>query len=388
MRRLSVFVSSTCYDLKHVREELAGCIRKLGHEPILSEQGSFPVDPTATTIENCIDAVNAEADILVLVVGKRYGSTVPAGKSITNLEYEAARIKGIPIYVFIDQEVTTLLPIYEQNPGVALQDVDDPEGLFAFVRTLRSRHQMWCFPFTTVASICETLSAQFSILFSSSLVLRRRLRDPETDWMRRLSPRLAFLVTSQGQAWESRFLLEALKESLESRRSKRWLLKHDVAFAAITAAGDDAGSIAKWISSKLNEVQLMVGVLDRLFSRAIQDAMKEPGVPADPYELFLSAESIGSAYEALLDIAGSIVLTQLPEDLVDARDFLKGAIESLLDDLESYVPESLRSIDEALIRIAAGERGIVLHLTCTFSNYFGERESEHEAILEKLRRML
>ena len=33
-----VFVSSTCYDLKYIRENLKYFIRSLGYEPVLSEE--------------------------------------------------------------------------------------------------------------------------------------------------------------------------------------------------------------------------------------------------------------------------------------------------------------------------------------------------------------
>ena len=97
----SVFVSSTCYDLGQVRSDLAGFVQSIGLEPVLSEFSSFPVDPDENTVTNCMRVVDDVADIFVLIVGSRFGSTTSAGTSITNAEYLRARMKNIPIYVFV-----------------------------------------------------------------------------------------------------------------------------------------------------------------------------------------------------------------------------------------------------------------------------------------------
>jgi len=70
-----VMVSSTFYDLRQVRTDLENFLsRDLGYHPLLSEFASFPVDPDKTTVENCRRRVEKNADILVLVIGGRYGS--------------------------------------------------------------------------------------------------------------------------------------------------------------------------------------------------------------------------------------------------------------------------------------------------------------------------
>lgn len=94
-------MSSTCYDLKQIRQNIRTFIEDdLGYEAILSEYDSFPVDPDKDTVNNCLRVVEQRADIMVLIVGCRYGYVTERGeKSITNLEYLRARAKGIPIFV-------------------------------------------------------------------------------------------------------------------------------------------------------------------------------------------------------------------------------------------------------------------------------------------------
>ena len=57
MAKLNIFVSSTCYDLSQIRNDIKQCILELGHNPILSELKEFPVNPNLSNAENCINAV-------------------------------------------------------------------------------------------------------------------------------------------------------------------------------------------------------------------------------------------------------------------------------------------------------------------------------------------
>lgn len=68
-RRPSIFVSSTCYDLKQIRQDIREFIEEdLGYEAILSEYDSFPIDPDRDTINNCLRVVEQRADIMVLIL--------------------------------------------------------------------------------------------------------------------------------------------------------------------------------------------------------------------------------------------------------------------------------------------------------------------------------
>src|SRR5690349_3760353 len=126
--RPQVMISSTFFDLKQVRADLARFLSaEMGCTPLASEWPSFPIDPDADTIENCRRRVEQQADILVLVLGGRYGSVDSrSAKSVTNLEYLAARAKGIPIYAFVDRRVLTLLPVWRDNKNIDFSGaVDD-----------------------------------------------------------------------------------------------------------------------------------------------------------------------------------------------------------------------------------------------------------------------
>jgi len=110
MAKPRVFISSTYYDLKHIRASLELFIQSLGFETILSEKGDIAYSPEIPLDESCYREA-AAADIYVLIVGGRYGSEISETKksskkdtksfyeryeSITKREYGSANSKKVP----------------------------------------------------------------------------------------------------------------------------------------------------------------------------------------------------------------------------------------------------------------------------------------------------
>jgi hypothetical protein len=148
MSQTNIFVSSTCYDLIHIRQALNAHITEMGHLAITSEFRSFQIDPQSNNVENCRRNVREHADVFLLIIGGRRGSVVHStGKSIVNLEYEAAVDEGLDIYVFVDQSVLAVLPIWQKNKSADLQPAVDSNDVFVFLDRIRSE-QRWTFPFT------------------------------------------------------------------------------------------------------------------------------------------------------------------------------------------------------------------------------------------------
>ena len=73
MAKPKVFLSSTYYDLKHVRADLERFIKELGYESILNEQGDIPYGKENKLEDYCYKEIN-NVDILVSIVGGRFGS--------------------------------------------------------------------------------------------------------------------------------------------------------------------------------------------------------------------------------------------------------------------------------------------------------------------------
>jgi hypothetical protein len=139
-----VFVSSTCYDLKYIRENLKYFITTLGYEPILSEEGSVFYNPRIHTHDSCLNEV-PNCQIFVLIIGGRYGGEFKNTEySITNAEYkEACRLK-IPIFTLVDQAVYNEHLVYSKNKKNSLIEADkivypstDNVKIFEFIDEVR-----------------------------------------------------------------------------------------------------------------------------------------------------------------------------------------------------------------------------------------------------------
>ena len=138
----SVFVSSTCYDLKQIREDMKEFIENnYGFEAILSEFDSFPIDPCKGTFENFLDNVDQRADIFILIIGTRYGYVTDQGKSITNLEYLHAKAKGIPLFVFVNKQIYNTLSFWRSNKDADFSSIVDNPKIFEFVAEIYDESQ-------------------------------------------------------------------------------------------------------------------------------------------------------------------------------------------------------------------------------------------------------
>jgi hypothetical protein len=201
----SVFVSSTCYDLAQVRKDLGSFIESRSMLPILSESSSFPVNPGLGAIENCLTVVKERADIFVLVVGGRYGSKTENEKSVTNLEYMEAKLKGIPCYVFVQKPILTVFSVWQKNrSGDYTEFVDSPK-LFEFVESLYDpKDKNWVFPFESAQDIIDTLSKQLAYLFMDALTIRAKVqRGGSSEALLQDISGAALLLTVQKPfAWE------------------------------------------------------------------------------------------------------------------------------------------------------------------------------------------
>lgn len=100
-----VFVSSTCYDLKYIRENLRYFVRMIGYEPILSEDGNVFYDPKEHTHDACIAEV-PNCQMFILIIGGRYGGKFKETDfSVTNAEFRKAVELKIPVFTLVEQNV-------------------------------------------------------------------------------------------------------------------------------------------------------------------------------------------------------------------------------------------------------------------------------------------
>ncbi len=95
---MRVFISSVITGYEHFRDAVAAAVESLGHEVIRAEDfGASPGTPQ----QACLGGVR-EADVVVLLVGARYGAIQPSGHSATDEEYREAR-ESKQVLVFVER---------------------------------------------------------------------------------------------------------------------------------------------------------------------------------------------------------------------------------------------------------------------------------------------
>lgn len=146
-----VFISSTYYDLKHVRASMDLFIESLGYETVLSEKGNIAYSPDVPLDESCYKEIS-NADIFVLIVGGRYGSEVSDGdrkkekeffdryESVTRKEFEEANSRDVPTYILIESSVYSEYQTYlrnKKNENISYAHVDSV-NIFKFIEKILS----------------------------------------------------------------------------------------------------------------------------------------------------------------------------------------------------------------------------------------------------------
>lgn len=97
-RKLQVFVSSTYLDMKEERQAAVQAILEAGHIPAGMELFAAGDEEQLAVIYHWID----ECDVLLLLLGERYGSIEPkSGKSYVQLEYEYAVDRGKRFFALV-----------------------------------------------------------------------------------------------------------------------------------------------------------------------------------------------------------------------------------------------------------------------------------------------
>lgn len=98
-----VFVSSVMRDFGDEREAVRAAIESLGMQALMAEKAPASVDPSREALLPLVD----EADVVVLILGARYGYIAASRLSPTEEEFNAARASSTPVLAFVQRDVET-----------------------------------------------------------------------------------------------------------------------------------------------------------------------------------------------------------------------------------------------------------------------------------------
>ena len=381
-----IFVSSTFFDLREHRQMLKHFIEgELGCTAFLFEDPAFPINPDATTVQNCKDRVEKNADILILIVGARYGYIdKDSAKSVTNIEYLAARAKGVPIYVFVEATVLNYLAIWRDNPNADFSKFVDTPLLFQFVDQIRQVDSVWTREFSKASEVVDTLRTQLAYLFQDALDARRRLRGDVDQWLARtLSGEALRLAIDRPKAWEYRLFAACLRDEVCKRAARR--REHKTGIALGFTQYVPVAEYPRWVGNRLHEIERATDQLNLLFERELQQAFGSPGKPGDAREIVFVAAQIGAIYESTIEWAQSVRRHRFNSVFEKAVAAFAHFSDDLIEAVEAFGPRALAEIDAALACEAMdGEKKTVkLTLTMDLSNV-DEYRRESRAAFDRI----
>lgn len=136
----NIFISSTIEDLHHLRDTVRETILEIGYNPVLSDYGDIGYSTLSSAEESCYSTIK-DCQLVVLLIGKRYGSKSKNGLSITHNEFVNARDQNIPVISIVDKEVMTFKKVYDANKTKAIKGhtfpaMDDADLTFEFIQTI------------------------------------------------------------------------------------------------------------------------------------------------------------------------------------------------------------------------------------------------------------
>lgn len=338
MSKTKIFVSSTCFDLSQVREDIRALVLKLGHEPLLSDYPSFPVLPDLGAIENCKRNVRENTDIFVLIVGGKRGSLDPhTNQPITNIEYETAKENGIDTFIFVRQAVITLLPVWEKNPGADFTpQVDYPE-VFAFVKGIQAE-QKWTFGFEKASEIATILENQFSVFLKFLLDLKREGKLKPLKEFAGESERAQQIARERPKHWEYLLSEELLRSKLGQVRRRYKEFQRGLLYKPSKRMR--GSEYFTWMGAKYRDLLSLIHLLEKAITQELIASWGAPGEPGDPIEIKLAIDKIINGCEGMLEWELDFKSVDPPDVFDRLRELMSGYTFIYFDEVER-IPEEL-----------------------------------------------
>lgn len=367
MSKLNIFVSSTCYDLAQIRKDLNEAITALGHNPIMCENTSFPIDPSDSNFGNCLRIVEEEVDVFVLIIGNRYGSkNETTGKSITNSEFLKAVEKGIPIYTFTLQSMIYVYDVWKDNPDANFSSIVDNNQVFEFIKDVRYKSNKWNFSFNSAQDIITILKDQLSILFKISLSYQHKIDGNKYAYLRTMVSKEAFdLLVNRPDNYETKFLLKCMTEAIDSYKD----LRNDFDYAIYSKSESRIESKEQYVAFSqvaLGKMRKTIDSVNNLFSLAIPKFYAEPGVPSDISGLYYIAKTYGKLYASLLETSIECMSLVAEDSFIPVLQALSNLSRKAIEQMETFPNQALKKVQDTE-QESRGKDSQIVDLTLTLS---------------------
>lgn len=340
MSKINIFISSTCKDLHQDRLVLKNGIENLGHNVILSESFTFPIEPTKNTIDNCIDIVRNEADILILLIKDNYGYIVPkTGRSVTHMELQTAQDKGIPIYTFTNSETLRQKVLLEGQ----LNEDSEFLKVCKFIDEVRQKRSLWNFEYSGVDDILNTIKTQLSILMKHSLSARNKVDALDKKWIfPHISPEAYRLLVYMEKNYVERFFFQVMKDEMERYSNLRIDYKYTNLFD-FDYSQKRLSEFIYWIKDVWDELIYYIKSEIRL-EKAFSDSYRSE--ESDFRILFYVAQQFADRYANLLRLGIHLKSEYVYPEYASIQSRITRIVENAISQLENLPQSALDAIEK------------------------------------------
>lgn len=172
MAKPRVFISSTFFDLRSLRDDLDRFVKSQGFEPVRHERGQIPYGVEERPEQYAYREIDS-CDMLVCIIGGRFGTVSAAGNySITQRELKTALERGKQLCIFVEDSVLNEYRYFLLNrsvPGVKFPAVDNTK-VHEFLEEIHGLAKgNPIFPFSVGSDITAMLQEQWAGLFQRLL---------------------------------------------------------------------------------------------------------------------------------------------------------------------------------------------------------------------------
>lgn len=271
----NIFLSSTITDLHYLRDSLRDAILELQYQPVMSERGGVGYLFPTTAADSCCRAI-ANCQLVVLIVGKRYGDPTDSGISTTHREYRTARDANIPIITLADASVLHYKDVYDESPNQEVwkqfKQMQNPCMTFSLLDEIKaSASYNAVIPFSSAADAKKALKTQIADFVGECLAgifspLSKQLQDIHAE-----------LVAGRLRAVEPQ---EGLSDTRKYLAATRYLLNDSVAnYRTLLEKlfGDIDTAITRIVTAETFEdvVQLAGFTIDVVSDESMTDVMRK-----------------------------------------------------------------------------------------------------------------
>lgn len=259
-----VFISSTYYDLRQVRNNIGNFIEGLGYDIVMHERSGVAYTQTQHLENDCYQELSG-CDIVVCIIGNHFGTASASDSelSITMKEIQTAIRNKKKVYVFISRDVYIENRTYELNKdsGNFKSAFTDNTKIHEFILQLKCEiKQHPILEFGTTDEIIDVLKSQFAGLFQNLLARETSLTEAQTVYSLQESVNQMKQMTEKFATQHDEFLKRFNSTILATNRVLNRIAKHlglgrAVFFAENLDALDDFMEAMGFTCEKVDDLQ-------------------------------------------------------------------------------------------------------------------------------------